>query len=236
MPRRASLGGALGHKGETMIEDATLDYLVARRFGYLLFQRLFGTEPSDELFDAIDEDVATRAFGFVDVEGTTAAYGRELLDLAQAENRDLAARLSDYTRLFVGPAALPAPPWESVYLEGKRMVMQPSTLDIRNVYRAHGFLPALYPRVPDDHLALELDFLASLAAEACDAYDRGDEGRMRDALEASGDFIADHPLKWIDAFACDLEEKGGSDFYACAAKALASFMAADVRRLEAACG
>ena len=92
-----------------MIEDATLDYLVARRFGYLLFQRLFGTEPSDELFDAIDEDVATRAFGFVDVEGTTAAYGRELLDLAQAENRDLAARLSDYTRLFVGPAALPAP-------------------------------------------------------------------------------------------------------------------------------
>ena len=218
-----------------MTEDATLEYLTARRFGYLLFQRLLGTEPSDELFDAIDDAVAERAFSLVSADGELDVCHGELLKFIRMENRDLETKRSDYTRLFVGPAALPAPPWESVYLEGKRMVMQPSTLEVRGVYRAHGFIPALYPRGPDDHVALELDFLASLAAEACDACGRGDDAGMRDFLVASRDFLSKHLARWIDSFACDLEEKGLSDFYACTVKSLAAFVAADVRNLEEMC-
>ncbi|MEI3231097.1 MAG: molecular chaperone TorD family protein, partial [Gordonibacter pamelaeae] len=39
---------------------------------------------------------------------------------------------SVYTKLFIGPAKLPAPPWESVYATGGRpLLFQESTLAVR---------------------------------------------------------------------------------------------------------
>lgn len=214
-----------------MALEHMLDYLAARKYGYLLFQRLFGTEPSSELLDAIDADIAADAFALV-LGDDGAECAAPMLDRLRGRDRDTTALAEEYTRLFVGPAALPAPPWESVYVTKKRIVMQPCTLEVRNAYRAHGFVPARYPHVPDDHVALELDFLEALASSALDAYERDNEELYFESIEGSRLFIAEHLGTWVDGFACDMMEKGRSEFYSCTARTLAAFVAADAAKLE----
>ncbi len=41
----------------------------------------------------------------------------------------------DYTRLFLGPATVLAPPWESVYFNDERMVFQEQTMQVRGWYQ-----------------------------------------------------------------------------------------------------
>ena len=109
--------------------------------------------------------------------------------------------------------------------------MQPSTLDVRNAYRAAGFIPALYPHVADDHIALELDFLARMAQSAFSSYAENDLMSAHRSLATSKKFMDEHLLAWIDAHAQAIIEKGASDFYSKTAKALASFVHADAQSL-----
>lgn len=212
-----------------------LEFLSARRFAYRMFQRLLGDAPAPELLAAIEVEVARAAF---EAMGSPLAQGKgeALCTLLADTAGDADALASEYVRLLVGPAALPAPPWESVYRDSQRTIMTKTTLDVRNAYRAQGFIPRLYPRVPDDHVALELDFLASLADETVDACEREDAAGCRAVLEASARFVEQHLGTWVGAFACDMREKGDSVFYATVAEALASFVAADAERLRAAAG
>ena len=143
---------AAGRRGETPgAAAAQADWLAARQYAYLLFQRLFGAEPSGELFSAIDVAVARDAFDIACGAADGEPSFRELLGVlesaAGADAGGLDAWKAEYTRLFVGPAALPAPPWESVYTSHGRLVMQPSTLEVRSAYHKCGFEPALCRRV-----------------------------------------------------------------------------------------
>ena len=63
--------------------------------------------------------------------------------LAAREDRAalLDAARDEYTRLFVGPGALPAPTWESPDLTKEPTLFQENTLAVRAAYRAHGVEP-----------------------------------------------------------------------------------------------
>jgi len=208
------------------MHEVTPDYLAARQYAYAVFQRLLGEEPTAELLGAVDVDVLGDALQIVcgEASGDALCELRAQLTGAAGRAESLAA---EYTRLFVGPAALPALPWESVYTTHRRLVMQRSTLDVRGCYRAQGFIPALYPHVPDDHVALELDFLATLATAALEAQAAGDEAACREKLEASRAFAHDHLGAWVDQYAAELAEKGGSAFYGAVARAAAALVACD---------
>ena len=68
-----------------------------------------------------------------------------------------AARLEyAFNRLFVGPDALPAPPYASVYLDADPLHMGPSTLDMRALLHSLG-LAAPHDGQPDDFLPYELE-------------------------------------------------------------------------------
>lgn len=67
----------------------------------------------------------------------------------------------DFNRLFVGPAAVPAPPYASAYQEEPSLMGKP-TLEVRNVYRTLGLEVPDQNATPDDHLAFELDVAAAL--------------------------------------------------------------------------
>lgn len=216
-----------------MAPEEILDLLAARSYGYLLFQRLFGSEPTGQLFQAVDAQVSAEAFAIMGgAESDLAECGAKMQAGIDAAVKNLETLKDSYVRLFVGPAALPAPPWESVYTSHKRLIMQPSTLEIRNAYRARGFIPALYPHVPDDHLALELHFMARLAEESLRACEEGNTQQARETLEASKAFLVDHLGAWVGLFAEKLREKEEQSVYAAIARALASFIAADTRRLD----
>ncbi|MEE4241909.1 MAG: molecular chaperone TorD family protein [Desulfopila sp.] len=67
-----------------------------------------------------------------------------------------------FNRLFVGPAALEAPPFSSVYLDAQGQVMSQTTLDVRQMYRALGLESPWKNSLPDDHISLELDAALAL--------------------------------------------------------------------------
>ena len=98
-----------------------------------------------------------------------------------------------FNRLFVGPAALSAPPYASVYLDGThRQVMGQTTTRIRELYQALGLASPWLNKIPDDHLALELDALW----QVLDTYQRLPGEPLRQAAA----YLCRHLLRWVPRF------------------------------------
>lgn len=202
----------------------------ARRYVYATFQRLTGDKPSRELIDALDLDVLRMSFEVAGVQPAEAGRIDSLVEQLKDAPLNLDQLADDYARVFVGPAALPAPPWESVYRDKKRLLMTATTLSVREYYRAYGYEAQQRLHVPDDHLAIELDFLAALAQEALDACAVGDAESAELALQAGSTFLDSHLALWAPDFTADLREHDGSPFYCAVAEALCSFIEADRKR------
>lgn len=98
-----------------------------------------------------------------------------------------------FNRLFVGPAALEAPPFSSVYLDAESLVMGKTTLDVRRMYGALGLESPWKNSLPDDHISLELD--AALAINHV-AQQVGQE-----AIEELRRRFVHHMEAWIPSFA-----------------------------------
>jgi TorA maturation chaperone TorD len=119
----------------------------------------------------------------------------------------------DYLRLFIGPDKVIAAPWESVFFNESRQTFQEQTLEVRNWYRRFELEPEKIYQEPDDHIGLELTFVAHLANQALLALDAGDQVKSKALVEARREFLAEHLMKWAFAW-CDLVTKNAhTDFY-----------------------
>ena len=107
---------------------------------------------------------------------------------------------ADYTRLFIGPARVVAPPWESVHFNEERLTFQAQTLDVRAWYRRFGLQADKLNHEPDDHIGLEFAFLAHLAQLGAAEENQVELERVLDAQRA---FITEHPGRWVPRW-CDL--------------------------------
>ena len=189
----------------SVMEAATMDRLEmhsARRYLYALGQALRGGEPTAERLAAVDDGLVAEAAAVLGLPDTTAS---EFVRALAAARADVPEACAAYTTLFIGPAAPKALAWESTYRSLSKALFRQETLEVRNAYRAQGFLPASYPKVADDHIALELGFLAALAGNAAEALQAADEAGAADAVAAASlQFLNDHLLTWIDDYAADL--------------------------------
>lgn len=178
--------------------------LCNRLFLYSLLHKLFGREPDEELLNILTEEHTGEAFALLseeekDIMDRTAAFLKEVREEKQ-NPAFLEEAKDEYTRLFIGPVSLVAPPWESVYGQKDAMLFQESTLEVRNTYRQFGLLPEGYPRVADDSLALELHFMALLAQRSLDAFYAGKYDDLAADLSGSADFLKKHLLVWVPKF------------------------------------
>lgn len=110
---------------------------------------------------------------------------------------------ADYARLFMGPGRMLASPWESTYFNDERLVFQQQTLQVRAWYRRYGLEAAHLNQEPDDHIGLELLFLAHLAQRGLQALAQQDGIVFDDALEAQRAFLTEHLLRWAPQW-CEL--------------------------------
>ena len=120
---------------------------------------------------------------------------------------------NDYNRLFVGPAKLLAAPWESVYMDRERVLFQPVTLAVRNSYERFGVARAGEFNEPEDHVGLELSFIAHLASLALAAHRRGDAETFETLVKARDEFVHNHPRRWVPNWQRDVEKHADTDFY-----------------------
>lgn len=124
--------------------------------------------------------------------------------------------LVEYARLFVGPSALPAPPYGSCYLEGGR-VMGKSTLDVERWFSRQGLmlLPG-FKELPD-HIAVEMNFMSFLSDFELEALDAGDRERAIMYRSEQERFLTAHPLTWVPSFTAAVEKNSRLPYYSAAA-------------------
>ena len=175
-----------------------------RLFLYSLMHKLFGREPDEELLNILTDEHTGEAFGLLseeekDIMDRTAVFLSEIREEKQ-NPAFLEETKDEYTRLFIGPMSLVAPPWESVYGQKDAMLFQESTLEVRNTYRQYGLIPEGYPHVADDSLALELHFMALLVQRGLDAFYAGKNDDLTADLTGSSDFLKKHLLVWVPKF------------------------------------
>lgn len=172
---------------------------------YALLARLWA-EPLDEAalqtLEAAEWDEVLALF---DNEDATVARGRSAVASAARQQGPKEAERS-FNWCFIGIGTRVAP-WESVYVGTDRLIMQPSTLEVREAYARAGFAARNKGAEPDDHVATECDFMAKLAARAQEAFDAGEDTACEEALAASRAFLGMHLARWADDFAAAFPEE-----------------------------
>lgn len=205
--------------------------LEARGFAYALLARAFVAEPVQEQVQDLAESGAVRFFPFGGehpaIQEGIAAVDAFLGDAANWSAAAFDRLLWDFTRLFVGPARLPAPPYESAYRTADRLLFQESTLEVRQAYLRYGLAAAHMGAEPDDHIGLELGFLYETCRMAAEAVASGDVARAEAVLRDQQAFLDAHLLKWVPAFAADVRQQAETGFYRGWASLLAGFVEID---------
>jgi TorA maturation chaperone TorD len=119
----------------------------------------------------------------------------------------------DHARLFVGPFALLAPPYGSVYLDGERRCMGDSTLDVGSRYREVGLGTAAGFNDAPDHIAAELEFMHFLVIKELEALAGKDLDRAQHFRQKQNSFLERHLAAWVPVFTRNVEEQAQTRFY-----------------------
>ena len=125
--------------------------------------------------------------------------------VATAERLGIECLQSAYNWCFMGLGTKVAP-WESVYVTNERLIMQKSTLAVRQAYAAAGFVARNKGSEPDDHIATECDFMAKLAERASEALTADDKATCHSLLSQAQSFLEKHLVVYIQDFAEAFDE------------------------------
>lgn len=200
--------------------------LTARSCAYEMWRRLLAHAPTGDLLRVLAGD------GFRDAVMLVCEDDAKVQEFvaslaAVAREGECEALGKEYTRCFVGPRKLPAYPWESVNLEAEGVLFGRSTLSVRRAYAAQGLALKRLGSEPDDHIALELQFMGILASRAFEEWREGDRDACVANLIASESFLNDHLNQWVPLYAAAFAESSERGFYCCAVEALKRFLAED---------
>jgi TorA maturation chaperone TorD len=179
---------------------------------FRLLGLLLNSEPSAELLDTLAESVFEEAFYAQDDESVIKGH-REMESWLKSESREklLDKAKADYMSLLVGVGKVLAPPWGSVYLNTDRLLFTEDTLRVRQFYERYGMKAVKKYQEPDDHIGLELEFLAYLS----------ERGEADAAREFAGKFIT----PWIYLWNADVQKYAGTGYY----RGLANMAAGGIR-------
>ena len=144
------------------------------------------------------------------------------------EIRDVDSLRIDYSKLFVGPYKLLAPPYGSVYLEGTSAVMGRSTVDVLARYKVEGVAVRL--KEAPDHIAIELEFMFFLISKEIEGLRDSDLGSAEAYQKKQKDFLEVHLGKWIPQFTEKVETLAQTQFYTDLARSTRDFVLGDLRR------
>lgn len=209
--------------------------LLARGYLYELFHKVLGGYPTPELVAMLSSEETLDALDEYAASGDKLAELRNYLgSLAKkvAEPEELEAFVDsardEYTRLFVGPGALPAQPMETPYVLHESILFSETTVAVRRAYKAHGFAPVRELHVADDHVSLMCDFMARLSCETLTEFRSGDLEAFRASVADQIAFAAAHMASWLPRFAELQSEQSNSVLYPMVTAGLAEFVNLDI--------
>lgn len=234
-------------------DEFDFDWLSARACGYRLLQRLFFCELGQEFADVVASVDASKEILF---EEAKASCGQACVGLQEAiaacvSNRDLLDKeRSEFMRLFVGPLAPAAPPWESYFRDPDQVLFGEVTLSVREFYRACGLAhDGRLNEEADDHISLELDFMARRSQECLDLAERIKKAelecfssnecnvsclsnRMHTLMDEQIRFAAEHLAAWIGDFSELLKRESRSHLYRNLGALAAAYIRCDMAKMK----
>lgn len=223
-------------KTKIMAKSRILDILAQRRFAYQFLKRAFIEESSADFVTLLIEENLLEAFPGADEPGDVKAGVDDInfyLRDPDVLTTDGLARLeTDFVNLFIGVGRVKAPPWESVYRSASKLIYQEHTIEVRNEYARQNLAAAKLGREPDDHIALELDFMATLSERAAEALRRDQLSKAKRELAAQKKFLKEHPGAWARQFAGKVSGSAETGFYRGLASVLVGFVQNDAKVLD----
>lgn len=195
-----------------------------RAWMYGLLSRLYRVEVDPVFLDQL------RAMRFPASTGNDAMdEGYRLLAgyLGRTDAGTLTELAVDYVRAFIGHGIdghAAAYPFESVYTSTKRLMMQGARDEVLALYRAEGVDKSDDWKDGEDHVALELEFMKTLAERAAKTLHEGDEAEAARLLQVQHAFLDDHLRKWLPTFTRDMGIFAKTDLYLGLARLTAGFL------------
>ncbi|CAM3787868.1 TorD/DmsD family molecular chaperone [Parendozoicomonas haliclonae] len=123
---------------------------------------------------------------------------------------DSKALAMDYADLFVGPDALKAAPWGSVYLNEEQSTFGETTLAVRKFFREHGMEIETGEREPDDHIGLMFAFIAWLGEQG---LEQEEHEPLQPYFCSLRTFLEDHLMTWAPRLCELVEQQAETEFY-----------------------
>ncbi len=117
----------------------------------------------------------------------------------------------DFSKLFIGPFKVFAPPYGSVYLEESKTICGNSTIDVMKIYQKEKLNIDL--KEPADHIAIELEFMFYLITVEVDAINNSDFLKADSYRSKQDSFLKRHLSQWVTEFTDSIKKHTKSDFY-----------------------
>ncbi|BAK45718.1 molecular chaperone [Eggerthella sp. YY7918] len=169
-----------------------------------------------------------------EVEGLANSFAALQADLANCDDAALEQLAVVFNRAFFGMGprtAQKAFPYESVYTSSKGLMMQDAYVSVVHLYREAQFAKNPDFKEPEDHLAVELAFMARLCERTVEALRAGEAENAEAVLRDQRTFLQNHLLNWIERFSADLKAAAEEGFYVDMATFTEAYLKADEEAL-----
>lgn len=203
--------------------------LVSRKNMYLFLSRLYILEADAELIKSLKEMEFPADTGISELD-----EGYEGMEnfRKEIESVDLFEKLEelavDYADVFLAAGVaqgLAAFPYESVYTSRKKLMMQEARDQVHAFYSEKQLaLSEGFAKMPEDHIAVEMEFMAHLCEEAIAAIDAEDEKKLISILEIQKQFFKEHIQGWIPVFCQNVDKYAKTLFYQSVSKITRGFL------------
>ncbi|MFT3944267.1 MAG: molecular chaperone TorD family protein [Ancrocorticia sp.] len=148
----------------------------------------------------------------ISVDDDVTAAGIAALRASHASGEDEKDVRRDHDLLYGITARAKVPPFESVHRSVDGLVFDEETLVVREQYRRLGLQAPKLNREPDDHIGLELDFLAQCCVSALTALEQGADLAAERYVRIAADFTRDHLLAWAPEILARAEEEARTEW------------------------
>ena len=202
-----------------MSRAAETEQATARASLYALFAALFDRPLDAAGLAALREPTLSAALAAAGIDPGP--------DFATADAAELREQLSiEFSHIFVAPVGK-IMPHEGLMIGGEDDLSGDAAARVARFMADVGYrLPPESGQVAD-HIAVELSFMADLAAREAVALAEGDSARATRAREIQRDFLRRHLGRWSGVFANKVQQRDGTGFYAMLASALTAFIASE---------
>lgn len=195
-------------------KEELLEILQNRSSTYAFLSRMYREEISSSSLSELVSELASST-----EQEDVSNEGQKLLRqfAERAQNSDLGKvrteLAAEYAGLFLSAGRHPVFPYESVYTSEERLLMQEARDEVLSEYRKEGLDRITDFNEPEDHIAIELEFMSYLCQRTIEAMEKGDKEGSLAYLKKQGDFLGKHLMVWVPDFCEDLEKATRSDFY-----------------------